>query len=851
MLTGCTQKTRKAALKKILLLLFCEIVFFLVFFSDTNAKSGSYEVPAKVAEGQTKRIQLYSGYYALIVGCGDYRKGWPPLPNPVKDAREVASTLKEMGWEVDLLEDPDAERLMDALTRLVAGPGQEKDKGVLFWFSGHGETLEEADGTKLGYIVPVDAPDPKRDETGFVRKAIDMRQLETIAKRIRSKHVLMAFDSCFSGAIFNMVRSSPSPYLLEKVSLPVREFITAGREDERVPDRSVFKTCFLQAIRDKLADRNGDGYVTGEELGAYLQEEVVNYTRKAQHPQFGKINNPKLDKGDFVFMTAQNTQAVDSKNEQGRHESEALRQQLDGVKKDLEAEKLRQEIEQTRKQLEQLKQIQSVDSKTVGSAPEPKSEPQGLKPAKERVEQPPDDKKELTASLPAPTESKKQEMEVLKRPEKATPSADEGKNAANNLLASLPPAKTESAKKQPPPEPDVIPQSTPSEKHSLHRLAVFPFSLNRGRDFSQYNNTDRFFEAINKVVYESGLFIPVYSVYDLKNPYGTKLITSDLIAKESLERIWSKSGSPELDMDLTIRLGKQLGVDVVLACKVRTEPWAPYTSSTFPDSRLEYLEVLLVDVSKRIKYSNNDDTNVASSLKNVIKEYTKDHPITLDKTNQAGTSDPVMQASLSPNRLETTQKQTGTPPDAVNAASPQVIQGASNRYKLAILPFYMNARKDFAAYGNEDLLLESIVSVINDTDLFTPVYSPYALGGKFTTKTLSSVSNQDFSLVWRRRASSPFPEPDVALMAQLGANLGVDAVLTCSFNITYGRANPRTTDSLNALRVVLIDVKGKKNYMQDDHPESTFGAGSSSKAKEAFTTSLRKTFENYKKEHKE
>jgi hypothetical protein len=31
-------------------------------------------------------------------------------------------------------------------------------------FSGHGHTLMEADGLKLGYLVPVDAPDPETDE---------------------------------------------------------------------------------------------------------------------------------------------------------------------------------------------------------------------------------------------------------------------------------------------------------------------------------------------------------------------------------------------------------------------------------------------------------------------------------------------------------------------------------------------------------------------------------------------------------------------------------------------------------------------------------------------------------------
>ena len=42
--------------------------------------------------------------------------------------------------------------------------------------------------------------------------------------------------------------------------------------------------------------------MTGTELGESLQSKVVNYTKGAQHPQYGKIRNPILDEGDFVFL---------------------------------------------------------------------------------------------------------------------------------------------------------------------------------------------------------------------------------------------------------------------------------------------------------------------------------------------------------------------------------------------------------------------------------------------------------------------------------------------------------------------------------------------------------------------
>ena len=68
-----------------------------------------------------------------------------------------------------------------------------------------------------------------------------------------------------------------------------------------MPDESVFKQTFLDLLEGRAAEPFPDGYITGEELGFYLKNEVPIYN-KAQHPQYGKIQNPNLDKGDFVFV---------------------------------------------------------------------------------------------------------------------------------------------------------------------------------------------------------------------------------------------------------------------------------------------------------------------------------------------------------------------------------------------------------------------------------------------------------------------------------------------------------------------------------------------------------------------
>jgi uncharacterized caspase-like protein len=274
-------------------------LLFLIFlvFSPSFSFSTSRGISVTAKKGQS--LYLYKDYHALVVGISEYEK-WPDLPSAAKDAREVASRLKEIGFEVKLALDPSAKELRKVLSSIVYQAGREKNRALLVYFAGHGETLELADGTELGYIVPSDCPLKNTDPIGFDSKAISMKDMEVLALKVKSKHFIMVFDSCFSGSLFNVVRAAPVD-ISEKSARPVRQFITAGGAGEQVPDQSVFKVVFLQGISGD-ADLNADGYVTGSELGMHLQEKVVNYTRGGQHPQYGKINNPKLDRGDFIFV---------------------------------------------------------------------------------------------------------------------------------------------------------------------------------------------------------------------------------------------------------------------------------------------------------------------------------------------------------------------------------------------------------------------------------------------------------------------------------------------------------------------------------------------------------------------
>ena len=148
----------------------------------------------------------------------------------------------------------------------------------------------------------VDTPLPEKDAINFKLKAMDIALLVTQTKLVQSRHVLFMLDSCFSGTVLNLQAGVTPEHISDRVKQPVRQFITAGRANEQVLGRSVFKQEFLDLIQGRVEDPFPDGYITGEELGNHLATKVPEYNNGAQHPQHGKIMDPQLNKGDFVFV---------------------------------------------------------------------------------------------------------------------------------------------------------------------------------------------------------------------------------------------------------------------------------------------------------------------------------------------------------------------------------------------------------------------------------------------------------------------------------------------------------------------------------------------------------------------
>ena len=245
------------------------------------------------------QIGAYEGSYALLIGASDYSAGWSDLKCVPSEIDDLEKAVKQHGFQVDKVLNPDGRKLKAAFEDFIGRYGYKRGNRLFLFFSGHGHSRDHG---KKGYLVPCDAPDPRKDELGFLRKALTMTDILAWSKKMEAKHALFLFDSCFSGTIFKS-KAFPDlpPHISAVTAKPVRQYITAGDAGEMVPAKSVFAPCLVKALRGK-ADLTRDGYVTGSELGLYLREEVMRY-KTGQTPNYGKILDTDLNEGDFVFVT--------------------------------------------------------------------------------------------------------------------------------------------------------------------------------------------------------------------------------------------------------------------------------------------------------------------------------------------------------------------------------------------------------------------------------------------------------------------------------------------------------------------------------------------------------------------
>ena len=251
--------------------------------------------------------------WALVIGISDYFEV-NDLRYAEADAVAFTRWLLDAGVDPEhiklLLDDEEAREDLGALAaqqatlaRVRAGLDwlrrmARSDDLVFVFFAGHGyqgedDNGDEADGVDEFLVVYdtlrdcLEASSLRDDEFGY------------FLDRVESEHVMVVFDSCYSGGQSRSLSSGTRPLpgsfdIFQDFSLDGKLILAAASEDQKALEdetlgHGVFTHYLLRGLEGE-ADLDTDYRVTAEELYAYVGAEVEQFAKE----EMGARQTPQL-----------------------------------------------------------------------------------------------------------------------------------------------------------------------------------------------------------------------------------------------------------------------------------------------------------------------------------------------------------------------------------------------------------------------------------------------------------------------------------------------------------------------------------------------------------------------------
>ena len=149
---------------------------------------------------------------ALVIGNNAYADG--VLKNPINDARSMAGTLRDLGFEVRVLEN--ADRM--AMQRAVVDFGRKLNENTvgLFYFAGHGMQVRGAN-----YLIPVKAEITSEEEVEV--EGLDVAYVMARMATARNQFNIVILDACRNNPFQRSFRSTSNG--LAAISAPTGTLI--------------------------------------------------------------------------------------------------------------------------------------------------------------------------------------------------------------------------------------------------------------------------------------------------------------------------------------------------------------------------------------------------------------------------------------------------------------------------------------------------------------------------------------------------------------------------------------------------------------------------------------------------
>ena len=153
---------------------------------------------------------------ALVIGNGDYGQVGS-LDNPTNDARLMASTLRELDFEVIEVVDASQIEMKRAVRNFGNRLNQAGRDGIgLFYFAGHGVQVNGAN-----YIIPVDAVIEKEGDVDI--EAINANSVLSMMEYSNARLSFVVLDACRNNPYSRGFRSMTRG--LAKMNAPTGSFI--------------------------------------------------------------------------------------------------------------------------------------------------------------------------------------------------------------------------------------------------------------------------------------------------------------------------------------------------------------------------------------------------------------------------------------------------------------------------------------------------------------------------------------------------------------------------------------------------------------------------------------------------
>lgn len=242
------------------------------------------------------KVKPNKNAYAIVIGIEQYRQKLPKADFAVHDAQTVTEYLtKVMGYPeeniVTLKNEHASKSDFEKYFEKWLWNNVEKDSVVFVYFSGHG-----APNPKNGdaYLVPYDGDPSFIAQTGY-----PLKKLYDALGKLPAKEIIVALDSCFSGAggrsvlakgarplVMNLQNNMVLSKNITVMSASSGEQISSTYDEK---GHGLFTYFMLKGIKNEDVVKK-DGSIAISDLFSYLKPQVERIARK----QFNNEQTPQL-----------------------------------------------------------------------------------------------------------------------------------------------------------------------------------------------------------------------------------------------------------------------------------------------------------------------------------------------------------------------------------------------------------------------------------------------------------------------------------------------------------------------------------------------------------------------------